>query len=129
MREMAAIASCFSDGRVAPWERIGAVEGNREGGELLVRVLQVGTDILMLEVKRKQGQLDPPHKHDDHESCGYLISGRMKLVIDGKEFIAEPGSSWRHPVGVIHSSEALTDCHQIEVKSPPRKTWTTDQDA
>lgn len=129
MRLMEVNPSCFSDGRADAWERIGAVEGHEEGGELLVRVLQVGEDILMLEVKRKRGQIDPPHKHDDHESCGYLISGRMKIVVDGREFVAEPGASWRHPVGVVHSSEALTDCHQIEIKSPPRKTWTTHRDA
>jgi quercetin dioxygenase-like cupin family protein len=127
MRRMDVVPSCFLDGRGVPWERIGAVEGHQEGGELLVRVLQVGENILMLEVKRKQGQIDPPHQHDDHESCGYLITGRMRVVVDGKAFVAEAGSSWRHPAGIVHSSEALTDCHQIEIKSPPRKTWTTHQ--
>jgi len=28
-----------------------------------------------------------------------------------------------HPVGVEHFSEALEDCHQLEIKSPPMKTW------
>ena len=104
-------------------ERISAVEGVLEAGELTVKTLQVGKEILLLEVSRKQGQVDPPHKHDDHESCGYLISGKMRIVVGDSEFIAGPGSSWRHPRGVIHSSEALTDCLQVEIKSPPRKTW------
>lgn len=110
---------------VAP-ERISAVEGVRESGELTVKVLHAGEDILMLEVERKQGQFDPPHKHDDHESCGYLITGQMRVVVGDQEFVAGPGSSWRHPRGVLHSSEALTDCRQIEIKSPPRKTWISD---
>lgn len=45
------------------------------------------------------------------------------LVIGGKEFIAEAGDAWIHPRGVPHFSEALEDCIQVEVKSPPRKTW------
>jgi len=49
----------------------------------------------------------------------------LRNVIDGKEFIAEPGATWRHPTGVVHSSEALEDCVQIESKTPPRKTCIT----
>ena len=45
------------------------------------------------------------------------------FTIDGQEFIAEPGDAWIHPRGVPHYSEALEDCVQVEVKSPPRKTW------
>lgn len=113
----------FTNNGDIPAERIAAVEGVSEHGDLRVKVLHAGHDILMLEVTRGKGQVDPPHQHDDHESCGYLIEGRMKVVIGGKEFVAGPGSSWRHPAGVEHSSEALTDCRQIEIKSPPRKTW------
>ena len=54
---------------------------------------------------------------------GYLISGKLRLIIGEKDFIATAGSSWVHPVGVDHYSEALEDCHQIEIKSPPKKTW------
>ena len=109
-----------------PSERISAVEGVLESGGLFVRPLHVGEDILMLHVVREKGQVDPPHQHDDHESCGYLIQGKMRIFVGEKEFIAEAGSSWRHPRGVVHSSEALTDCLQIEIKSPPRKTWISD---
>ena len=45
------------------------------------------------------------HKHDDHESVATLISGRMLNRIGDEEFISEPGSVWRHPPGVVHSSE------------------------
>ena len=39
--------------------------------------------------------------------------------------VAGPGSVWRHDPGVVHYSEALEDCVQIEIKSPPCKTWTS----
>ncbi|WP_085884494.1 cupin domain-containing protein [Oceanibacterium hippocampi] len=109
-------------------EKLDTVEGVKEQGHVEVRKLMVGDEILMLHVYRKKGLIDPVHKHMDHESTGYLIKGKLKLVIDGKEFIATPGTAWRHPVGVDHYSEALEDVEQLEIKSPPRKTWTTLED-
>lgn len=111
--------------RIAP-ERIATVEGVREQGHVVVRKLLVGDEILLLHVVRKKGLVDPVHKHLDHESMGYLISGRLRLIIGGEEFVAEPGTSWIHPVGVEHFSEALEDCEQLEIKSPPRKTWVSE---
>jgi quercetin dioxygenase-like cupin family protein len=112
---------------IAP-ERLGAVEGVQPKGKVVVRRAMVGEDILMLHVWREKGLIDPVHQHDDHETVAYLIKGRLRLVIGGQEFIAEPGTSWRHPRGVPHFSEALEDCEQLEIKSPPRKTWVTAED-
>ncbi|MGB3067167.1 MAG: cupin domain-containing protein [Ottowia sp.] len=106
-------------------ERLGAVEGVQPKGKVVVRRAMVGNEILMLHVWREKGLIDPVHKHDDHETVAYLIKGRLRLVIGGKESIAEPGTSWIHPRGVEHFSEALEDCEQLEIKSPPRKTWVT----
>ncbi|MGD9944578.1 MAG: cupin domain-containing protein [Burkholderiaceae bacterium] len=109
-----------------PVERLAAVEGVRPKGRVEVRRMMVGQDILMLHVFREKGLIDPVHKHMDHETVAYLIKGRLRLVIGGQEFIAEPGTSWIHPRGVEHFSEALEDCEQLEIKSPPRKTWQTE---
>ena len=95
-------------------------------GQVDVRKLLVGEDILLLHVFRKKGLVDPRHRHDDHETVAYLIKGRLRLVIGGKEFIATPGTAWLHPRGVEHFSEALEDCEQLEIKSPPRKTWVSE---
>jgi quercetin dioxygenase-like cupin family protein len=113
---------------IAP-ERLAAVEGVRPKGVVEVRRVMVGQDILMLHVFREKGLIDPVHKHLDHETVAYLIRGRLRLVIGGQEFIAEAGTSWIHPRGVEHFSEALEDCEQLEIKSPPRKTWQTEGDA
>lgn len=106
-------------------ERLGAVEGVQPKGKVVVRRAMVGQDILMLHVVREKGLIDPLHQHDDHETVAYLIRGRLRLVIGDEEFIAEPGTSWIHPRGVPHFSEALEECEQLEIKSPPRKTWVT----
>jgi len=104
-------------------EKLASVEGKEPQGDVEVRVLQVSDAFLVLEVKRSKGLIDPMHKHDDHETTGYLISGKMRVIIGDEEFIAGPGTSWIHPPGVYHYSEALEDCLQIEIKSPPVKTW------
>jgi quercetin dioxygenase-like cupin family protein len=126
-RYIAPTTGFFSTRDSIPPERLAAVEGVRPKGRVEVRRLMVGEDILMLHVFREKGLIDPVHKHDDHETVAHLIRGRLRLVIGGQEFIAEAGASWIHPRGVEHFSEALEDCEQLEVKSPPRKTWVTQE--
>tara|TARA_R110001599_G_scaffold162563_6_gene351810 strand:+ start:696 stop:1088 length:393 start_codon:yes stop_codon:yes gene_type:complete len=109
-----------------PVERLAAVEGVKPKGVVEVRRAMVGKEILMLHVFREKGLIDPVHKHMDHETVAYLIRGKLRLVIGGKEFIAGPGTSWIHPVGVEHFSEALEDCEQLEIKAPPTKTWVSE---
>jgi len=127
-RFLAKSLSNFAQRDLIPAERLDAVEGVKEQGHVEVRKLMVGDELLLLHVFRKKGLIDPVHKHMDHETVAYLISGRLRLVIGGEEFIAEAGTAWMHPVGVEHFSEALEDCEQLEIKSPPRKTWTTRED-
>ena len=102
---------------------VASVEGAHMKGVLAVAPLVCGDESSMTRWTRKKGLLDPLHQHDDHESVAILLSGKLRMVIDGHEFIAGPGDCWVHPRGVPHYSEALEDCVQIEVKSPPIRTW------
>ncbi len=114
----------FADAAKVRPMSIATVEGMNNDGHLVARKMFVGENLLFLQVWRKKGLIDPWHQHDDHESIGYLISGKMKVIVGETEMICGPGCSWIHPIGVPHYSEALEDCLQIEVKSPPRKNWT-----
>ncbi len=113
----------FVDGGTVAAEPVTHIEGATEAGDLAIKPLIVGNEMLLMELHRKKGLTDPLHSHADHESICYLVSGRMRVEIDGESFVAESGDSWVHPPGVPHSHEALEDSVQIEVKSPPRKTW------
>ena len=107
-----------------PAQRPAQVEGRGDNiGAVSVKPLVVGEEALLLEITQAKGVLVPQHQHDDHESVIYLVRGRMRLVIDGKETLVGPGDAWIHPRGVPHHSEALEECLAIEVKTPPRKTW------
>lgn len=93
------------------------------GDALSVKELMTGQDATLLEFRRAKGLVDPNHAHPDHESICYLVSGRVRVIIDGEEFIAEPGDAWIHPAGVPHFHETLEDSVQIEIKAPPTRTW------
>lgn len=105
-----------------------ALEGQDSAGPVEVRPMMVGDDMLMVEFFQGAGVRIPQHTHQDHESIVYLLRGRMELVIGEERFVAVAGDAWRHPVGVSHSSLALEDCRAVEVKSPPRRTWNTDDE-
>jgi len=109
-----------------PAEPVHALEGmpeSQNGAHLAIKPLMVGQDMVFLEAHREKGLIDPEHSHPDHESICYLVRGKVRVVIAGEEFIAEPGDTWIHPAGVPHYHEALEDSVQIEIKSPPKKTW------
>jgi mannose-6-phosphate isomerase-like protein (cupin superfamily) len=110
-----------------PAQHVKALEGMPEsqgGHNLSIKPLMVGQDMVFLEAHREKGLIDPEHSHPDHESICYLVKGKVRVVIGGEEFIAVPGDTWIHPAGVKHFHEALEDSVQIEIKSPPKKTWT-----
>jgi quercetin dioxygenase-like cupin family protein len=117
-------AGVFFPGAAAPVDRMTTLEGAASAGEMTIKPLVIGDDMLLIELFEAKGVRVPEHTHDDHESIVYLVKGSMRLVIDGREFIARAGDAWLHPRGVPHWSETLEDCVAIEVKSPPRKTWT-----
>jgi maleate isomerase len=71
----------FSQRVDIPAEKLGTVEGVKKQGHVEVRKLRVGDEILMLHVYRKEGLIDPIHKHMDHESTSYLINSKLRLVI------------------------------------------------
>lgn len=109
-----------------PADAVSALEGKPEctpGAALAIKALLTSPDMLFMEVHRDKGLVDPEHAHPDHDSICYLVRGRMRVVIDGESFIAEPGDAWIHPAGVPHYHETLEDSLQVEVKSPPRKAW------
>ncbi|MDH3007508.1 MULTISPECIES: cupin domain-containing protein [Gordonia] len=116
----------FTKNSDIPADPVSLIEDTVEDGELTVRALMVGEEMIFVEAFKGKGMIDPTHQHDDHESIGYLLRGKMRVVIGDEEFIAEAGDVWLHPRGVPHMSEALEDSIQLEIKSPPRKTWYTD---
>lgn len=125
-RQLSPTPDLYVQGNIFPSIRMKVLEGHASEGEVDLKPMLVGEDMLMVEIHEKAGVIIPEHTHDDHESLVYLVSGKMKLYIGDEEFIATAGDAWRHPIGVPHWSETLEDSIAIEIKSPPRKTWIGD---
>lgn len=100
------------------WQPLLTVEGlPLQGGEGRFRLLESADSGLAYLIHYPAGVSSPAHSHD-HDSIVYVLSGRLRGVVDGVESILEPGDSAVHPRGVSHQVEALTDAMWVEFKSP-----------
>jgi quercetin dioxygenase-like cupin family protein len=97
---------------------VSVIEGQPNTGIFLVKALLGGENMALLEVRVRAGAASSMHAHS-HESLIYVVSGRLKTVIDDETFILGPGDVCRHPCAVRHRVEALEDTTFVEVKSPP----------
>ncbi len=76
----------------------------------------------MTAFRLEQGAVLPKHKHP-HEQTGYLVSGRMDLVIGSKTHVVSAGDSWCMPGDVEHGAVAREDSVAIEVFCPVREDY------
>lgn len=98
--------------------RVSTLEGKPVyGGELIVKPLVQGDEMVLMRVFYRAGVGTPLHSHT-HESIVYLISGKLRATLEDKEFMMMPGDVCRHPKGVLHGLEAIEDSVIVECKSP-----------
>lgn len=90
------------------------------------KTLAHGERTLMAEFHLAKGSLLPAHSHPN-EQTGYLISGRMIFIAEGRRYDAHPGDAWCIAAGVEHSAEILEDSVAVEVFSPVREDYLPDK--
>jgi quercetin dioxygenase-like cupin family protein len=93
-----------------------ALEGIR------MKTLVYGKNTLLTEFRLERGRVLPKHRHP-HEQTGYLVSGRLNLIIGDETFPVGPGDSWSIPGEVEHGAEVIEDAVAIEVFSPVREDY------
>ncbi len=86
------------------------------------KTLVYGKKTLMVEFLLKKGSKLPRHSHP-HEQTGYLVNGRIRLIIGSEEEEMTPGDSWCIPGGVEHGAEIIEDSVALEVFSPVREDY------
>jgi quercetin dioxygenase-like cupin family protein len=86
------------------------------------KTLVHGEKTLMTEFRLRKGAVLPRHSHP-HEQTGYLVSGRIRLLIGSTECEAQTGDSWCISGGVEHGAQILEDSVAIEVFSPVRDDY------
>jgi quercetin dioxygenase-like cupin family protein len=98
--------------------RVNILEGKPVyGGELVVKPLVQGDEMVLLEIYYAAGVGTPLHSHT-HESIVYVVSGKLKATLEERVFVMVPGDVCRHPRGVLHGLEAIEDAVIVECKSP-----------
>lgn len=86
------------------------------------KTLVHGERTLLAEFLLTKGRVLPRHSHP-HEQSGYLVSGRIELMIGGDRFDVRPGDSWCIPGGVEHEATIIEDSVAVEVFSPVRTEY------
>lgn len=106
-----------------PTAQLGGTEmtGAQLGGRGETTLLAQGEGAVVVLLDFETGFLQPGHSHPEHESYGYVISGKIRMVVGEVERILGPGTSWWHPKGVHHITEALEPSQAIEIHVPPRE--------
>ena len=87
-----------------------------------IKTLVYGDKTLLSEFKLERGNELPKHKHP-HEQTGYLVSGRIDLIIGDEIYETRPGDSWSIPGDMEHGANVIEDSVAIEVFSPVREDY------
>jgi unsaturated pyranuronate lyase len=95
-----------------------ALEGIRQ------KTLVYGEKTLMCEFRLDKGKTLPMHSHP-HEQSGYVVSGRVNMIVENEKFEAGPGDGWCIHGDVEHGAEILEDTVIVEVFSPVREDYMT----
>lgn len=58
-------------------------------------------------------------RRSEHETVGYVLSGRAELSVEDHQTTLEPGDSWLVPKGARHRYRILEPFRALEATSPP----------
>jgi len=86
------------------------------------KTLVFGEKTLMTEFRLGKGKILPIHRHP-YEQTGYLVSGRLVLIIGDERHEMTPGDSWSILGGIEHGAEVREDSIAVEVFSPVREDY------
>jgi quercetin dioxygenase-like cupin family protein len=83
-----------------------------------------GDHAMVAHIYLKKGAVVPMHAHHN-EQVTYLLEGALRFAIgeDEEEVILRAGEVLHIPPHVPHAAEALEDCLDVDVFSPPRQDW------
>ena len=81
-----------------------------------------GEEAMLCRFELKKGAHIPLHHHPN-EQITYIVSGAVKVKMQGKEYTVRAGEVLIIPMDVPHEFEALEDTIDIDIFSPPRQDW------
>ena len=89
----------------------------------LIRRTLVSTDNLMIcRFDLDKGVQIPSHSHP-HDQAGYVVSGKIRITVDGRGCDLGAGDSYSAPPNVLHSAIALEASVVVDTFYPPRDDY------
>jgi len=88
--------------------------------EIRRKIFLPGKEMMSMLIEFKVGGYGPEHSHP-HEQLGFVVKGKIKMVLDGEEIIARAGEQICVPGNVSHSVLALEDSLVLETFTPLRE--------
>lgn len=95
-------------------------EWQQVSAEIRRKILPPGKHMMSMLVEFKQGGFGPEHAHP-HEQLGYVVTGKIRMMLDGKEIEVGAGEQIWVPGNVPHSVLALEDTLLLETFTPLRQ--------
>jgi len=92
--------------------------------ETIKRRIVTGDRAMLAHIYLDKGARVPMHAHEN-EQITYLLEGVLKFWIgeDREERVLRAGEVLHIPSNVPHEAEALEDCLDVDVFTPPRQDW------
>lgn len=92
--------------------------------DTIKRRIVTGERAMLAHIYLDKGARVPKHSHHN-EQITYLLEGTLKFWIgeEREELILKAGEVLHIPPNIPHEAEALEDCLDVDVFSPPREDW------
>lgn len=84
--------------------------------------LAAGEKSIVCKMNYVVGNFATEHTHP-HEQSGYVISGKYRMIENGKEYLLAPGDSYAIPGNIPHSFEVIEGGEVIDVFTPIREDY------
>lgn len=86
------------------------------------RILAWNPDMMMVEVHFEPGGVGALHAHP-HVQCTYVLSGRFRFTLDGREAEVAAGDTLSIPGNLPHGTLCLEKGVLLDVFTPMRKDF------
>ena len=90
------------------------------------RTLETTPSLMLCEARLRKGSRVPPHQHP-HEQISYIVTGRLRVRINGQEATMEAGDAYAIPGNVTHEIDVLEDAVVVDVFSPHRPEYSLER--
>ncbi|MDQ2868293.1 MAG: cupin domain-containing protein [Verrucomicrobiota bacterium] len=86
------------------------------------RTIAHGHAMYQMVAELKAGSTMPEHSHP-HEQVTYILSGRMKLIVDGVPHELKTGDAFYLASNAKHGAETIEDTRVLDTFNPPREEY------